>query len=255
MTNISSILATAFSFGLLANAAEGPPLLDRVGRNVSVFWDRFSAVTCTETVAQKKLEPGGRLVAQKKAIYDYLILLQRNGEDLLVEESRVLQGKPGKENDRPLLTTSGFSALLLVLHPMFQPSFDFVVGPDEAVRGRMTHRIRFAHRKGERSPSVFQLHGRDYPIAWDGSAWIDRETFSVSRIEVNLQAPMEDIGLLRLSSDVHYAPYRAGDSVWMPSAATIEAATRRQRWHNSHVFTHYREFAVDTDVTVGAPKQ
>ncbi len=167
----------------------------------------------------------------------------------------MLQGKPGKESDKPMLTTSGFSALLLILHPMFQPSFEFSIGEEELVGGRRTLRVSFSHRKGERSPSVLQLHGREYPIPWEGEALVDGETFSVRRMRVHLKAPMEDIGLMKMSSEVEYSPYRTGEKEWLPAGALIEAETRKQRWRNTHQFSHYREFAVDTDVKLGAPKQ
>lgn len=253
MTKIFLILAIAF------NGASGAEqvsafLLERVAVNVTTFWEKFSTVTCTETVEQQKLEPGGKVLLEKKAIYDYLILLQRNGEELFVEESRVAKGKPGKENDRPLLATTGFSALLLIFHPIFQSSFTFSAGPDERDGDRVLRRIQFRHRKGERSPSVLQLHGRNYPIAWEGSAWVDGETGAIARIEAGLQEPMLEIGLLRLSSAVRYSPFQPGANVWLPSNVTIEASTRKQRWHNTHSFNRYREFAVDTEVRMVQPE-
>ncbi|MEP7367038.1 MAG: hypothetical protein ABI972_27580 [Acidobacteriota bacterium] len=253
------VIAFELLLAALAVAESSTPgaVLQRTGARVNEFWERFSAVTCTETVSQRKLEQSGKAIVQKTSTFDYLILLQMNGDDLMVEESRVLQGKPGKETDRALLTTSGFSTLLLIFHPIFQPSFEFRQMLDEELGGRRYLKFAFTHIAGRRTPSVLQLRSRTYPIEWQGIAWIDAESYSVARIQAALRGPMTDVGMERLTSDVRYSPVAlrgGGESPWLPATALIEAATLRQRWQNQHQFTRYREFVVDTDVKVEAPK-
>jgi len=254
-------LVIAFSLIIVvaSNAAGAPQpsdLLVQLGKNAAAFWDNFSAVTCTESVIQRKLEPTGKEIVRKKSDYDYLILLQLAGDELMVEESRILQGKAPKESDRALLSTNGFSTLLLVFHPLFQASFDFEPLTEEVVAGKSMWRLQFRHRDGQRSPSVLQLRAREYPIGWQGIAWIDPSSFAIVRIQAQLKVPMEDVGLQTLSSDVSYiaVPMKGAADAWLPKTAMIEAATKRQRWHNVHEFTHYRQFNVDTDSKVEAPK-
>jgi hypothetical protein len=67
---------------------------------------------------------------------------------------------------------------------------------------------------------------------------------------------MEDIGLLRLSTEVTYSATAfegTKASYWLPSRAVIEAETKRQRWRNIHLFTGYRRFNVETEVRTAAP--
>jgi hypothetical protein len=253
--------AIAFSFAAASQLASGaalPPsdLVAQLAKRATLFWDQFSAVTCTESVIQRKLEPGGKEIVRKKSDFDYLILLQLAGDELMVEESRLLQGKAPKESDRALLATNGFSTLLLVFHPIFQSSFDFTSLPEETVAGKTLWKIGFVFRDGHRSPSVLQIRTREYPIAWKGVAWIDPANSAIVRIQAHLRAPMEDVGLESLDSDVSYAPVpmRGEPDLWLPKTAVVEAATKRQRWHNAHEFSHYRQFSVDTDATVEAPK-
>ena len=233
-------------------------LLARLGESATRFWDQFSAMTCTETVDQKKLEPGGKMIVERKSTFDYLIILQLTGDELMVEESRILQGKAPKESDRPLLATNGFSTLLLVFHPLFQQSYEFEDAGESDWNGARYRQLRFRHISGRRSPSVVQLHKRDYPIEWQGTAWIDPGSGSVARIQVELKAPMTDVGLLRLASEVQYAPVplKGSDSgVWMPQSAVVEAATQRQRWVNTHRFSGYRRFQVNTQMKTEAPRE
>jgi len=233
-------------------------LLDRTGKRVEEFWDHFSAVSCTETVQQVKLGAGGNVLAQRTTSFDYLVILQLAGDDLTVEESRQVQGQPKKEKNKPLLTTSGFSILLLIFHPIFQNSYEYTMASVEETGGRKLQQVHFEHVHGRRSPSTLQLRGRDYPLEWQGSAWIDPRTGYIDRISAELKSSMDDVGLKKLSSEVQYTPVHFStekQTAWLPDVAVIEAATEHQHWRNTHMFSQYRRFSVTTDATIESPKQ
>jgi hypothetical protein len=235
-------------------------LLDRIGERVELFWTEFSAVNCTETIEQVKLNPKGKTMQRETASYDYVILMQLVGNDLSVEESRIQQGKTrakGTKKNRSLLITDGFATLVLVFHPHFQASYQFSPAEEESVGGKRLYRIDFRHLPGGRAPAVLQVGGRDYPIAWQGSAWVSPDSLSIVRIRAGLREPMTDIGLLRLDSDVQYAPVEyatSGDRHWLPEVAVIEAQTKRQHWRNVHRFSNYKHFSVNTEVTIEDPQ-
>ena len=110
-------------------------LLARLGESATRFWDQFSAMTCTETVDQKKLEPGGKVIVQRKSAYDYLILMQLSGDELTVEESRLLRGQAAQGDG------SGATRHQRLLHhaagaaPHFRASYDFAEAPDREEDG------------------------------------------------------------------------------------------------------------------------
>jgi hypothetical protein len=262
MIRFSLILAIGFK--LAAAPAVGQPsssldtLLDRAGKRVEEFWDQFSVVSCTETVQQVKLGASGKVLAQRSASYDYLVILQLAGEDLTVEESRLAQGQPKKESNKPLLTTSGFSTLLLIFHPIFQNSYEYSLTGVEEAGGRKLQKVHFEHVQGRRSPSALQLRGRDYPLEWQGSAWIDPRTGYIDRISAELKTSMDDVGLKKLSSEVQYTPVQFSTEkqmAWLPEVAVIEANTEHQHWRNTHMFSRYRKFSVTTDAKTEVPKQ
>jgi hypothetical protein len=123
--------------------------------------------------------------------------------------------------------------------------------------GRLLHRIAFRHIKGTRSPSVLLLRERKYPLEWRGTAWIDPASGAIARIEAGLEEPMEDVGLLRLDAKVTYSDVRFAsgrDDYWLPAGAVVEAETKRQLWRNTHLFTGYRRFDVETNVKTGTPQ-
>lgn len=262
MIRFLSILAIAFELAAgTARAADpvaaAPPdkLLARAEHRMEQFWDQFSAVTCTETVEQQKLGDDGKVLIKKRSAYDYLVLLLLSGGDLTVQESRLLQGKPAKEAGRALLSTSGFSTLALIFHPHFRESFVFSdQGADP--NSPWLHRLHFEQVHGKPTPSVLQLRSRDYPLEWQGTAWIESATANIARIRVALKSSLADIGLQKLESDVRYGAVSfAGhaDSPWMPQTASIEADTVHQHWRNVHTFTRYKQFSVSTDSKTETP--
>ncbi len=262
MIRFFSILAIGFNLAAAppATSSRGAlePLLDRTGKRVEEFWEQFSAVSCTETVQQVKMGASGKVLVQRTSSFDYLVILQLAGDDLTVEESRIPQGPQKKESAKPLLTTSGFSTLLLVFHPLFQNSYQYTLGGTEYAGSRRLQQMDFEHISGRRSPSVLQLRGREYPLEWKGTAWIDPQTGYVDRITAGLKASMDDVGLKQLTSEVQYTPVRfsaGAQTAWLPEIAVIDASTLHQHWRNTHMFTGYRRFSVTTDTKTEGPKQ
>jgi len=251
---------TASLLLLLAQAA--PPhalaeldsLLDRTARATEKFAAEFPAVACNESVTQAKFVEGPKIVARQESQFDYLILLNTEGGDFSVEESRLNRGKDRKDPQQPLLATTGFAVMLLVFHPHFQPSYHFSRLGAETRDGVAWEKIQFEHESGKPSPSVLEVRGRQYPLAWRGVAWIHPETGVVSRIQTELRDPLEDIGLLSLKSDVTYAKASGAIPVWLPRTAVIEAHTRHQHWRNTHEFSAYRRFEVSSEQKVQGVK-
>jgi hypothetical protein len=228
--------------------------LELAGKAAGKFWEQFSAVTCTESVTQARLDSSGKTTFQAQSVYDYLVMLQISGTDLLVEESRVPVKQPKGNRAEPLLVTNGFSSLLLIFHPFFQGSYEYAPPEPERLAGREVLRVRFQQARGGRSPTVLQLRRREYPLEWAGSAWLDAASGAVVRIEAGLKAPMEDIGLRVLRAEVSYAPttFTGGEVHWLPSEARVEAQTLRRHWRNVHRFSSYKQFSVVTKDRVGS---
>ena len=245
-------LAIVISLAGRAIAADASPdalLLDRIGQRVKQAWDDLTAVACTEKLTQEKFNEKGKAVLSSRSTYDYLISLNWDKGELLVDESRLEVGPPQKKRpDSALLATRGFATLLLIFHPQFQSSYHYAFLSEEEDGGRKLSRVQFLPLNRARSPGVMELKGHEYPIAWEGTAWIDPSTASVVRIQAHWKEPAEELGLETLSSDVHYAavPLR-NRTYWLPEAALIEVKTKHQHWRNSHQFEHYKLFSVEAD--------
>ena len=220
-------------------------ILDSATQSAEAFWTQVSAIECTEHVAQTRMKADGKITARRSSTFDYVVTLKMNGTALMVDESRIPQKSAG--DGESLLLTSGFPALLLILHPNFRDRFDFDVSETE-------NTIAFRSKAGARSISGMKLNGRIYPIRWRGVAWVDPANGAVRRIEATAES-MADIGIEELTAEVEYgsvplagqpAPY------WLPSRATISVRSPRQEWKNVHEFGSYKVFSVTSTTTPGA---
>jgi hypothetical protein len=196
---------------------------------------------------------------QNRAEFDYLVALGMDEAQPVVEETRTPKAtKEDKAPPVPLLVTKGFSTMLLVFHPQFQPDFDYTVMPDEVVDGRILHRVDFIHIGGSPTPSVLQVKETVYPIEWKGTAWIDPASWSIVKIKTALKESMESVGLKSMASEVAYHPVKyddSGEAFWLPDSATVEAETLRQHWRNVHRFSGFRKFSVEVKFETETPKE
>jgi hypothetical protein len=253
--NMILLLAMLLAVPGSDNAVSTTPLRDvlsKTARSVERFWDQFASVNCTETVIQEKIGKEGKVLYQHNSTYDYLIFLNLEGDDLSVEESRLMQKEAGKSSNFPLLLTSGFSTMLLVFHPYYQGSFEFRQMDDEIVDGRKLSRLSFRHVHGSRSTSAVRLRGIDYPLDLTGTAWIDPGSGVIQKISAGLEAPMDDLNLRQLKAEVRYAPqqFNSEKAEWLPATASIDVETAKQHWRNIHKFSNYRRFEVKSESSV-----
>jgi hypothetical protein len=226
-------------------------LLERTGRQMSSFLDLLSEMNCTEHVLQEKLGEKGKVVEKEASTYDYLIILSTQGGDLNLVESRIApeNAKQQKKARAPLLISNGFSTLFLVFHPHYSPSFQFTLEGEESLNGRTVTKIRFQHIPGMRSPAALAVRGREYPLDVSGTAWIDGKTGTIAQLTANVDSGMEDVGLRTLHSAIRFAPvtfHNSAESIWLPAEVNIEVETRHQHWRNTHQFSDYRRFSVNT---------
>ena len=246
---------------LPASAADVTPrnsdLLRRTAKSVAGFWDELQAVNCVETVDQQKLNASGKTMYRQQTDFDYIAILQLTGNDLVVDESRTMVHAPEHESKLPMLITNGFSTFQLIFHPFYQGAYEFSAPETVQVEGKELLRIAFRHVHGARSPSVLKLRERDYPVEWQGTAWIEPSSGTVVRVSAALMGSMEDVGLKTLTADVRYARFEfKGEqgTHWLPATAVIEVETPHQHWRNTHTFSKYKQFSVDVKTEVGASK-
>lgn len=253
---VLGLVAPVVSFG---QAADVNAAVEKASSRVELVLAKFSDVKCTEEVLQQKLNKGGHVEYSDKETYDYLIMLQGDKDELLLNESR-LQDKDHSATSKqnlPLLLTNGFSSLFMIFHPYYRSSFRFEFDGVEQVGNQRLMRIRFTHLPNSRTPAALAVRGREYPLELTGVAWVDPATGIITRIDSSLQNDMKDVGLRTLSAQVEYSAvtfpgWKA--PVHLPATATIEVESLRQHWRNTHRFKNYMQFTVDTQINPSEAK-
>ena len=250
------LLAILVSMGLvfprrLAADDQLESVLERTAKQVTSFLEIMSETNCTERVVQEKLAADGRVIEKETFTYDYLIMISTEGGDLNLVESRLAAGgaKRQKKPRSALLISNGFSTLFLVFHPYYTAGFQFTRGEEESVDGISLTKIHFQHIPGMRSPAALAVRGREYPLDFQGTAFVDARTGVIHRLTVNLDSGMEDVGLRSLHSEIKFASVTFHDppeSFWLPVEVLVDVETPHQHWRNTHGFSSYRRFAVNT---------
>jgi hypothetical protein len=229
-------------------------LLRRAGASAKRLVEHLGMVRHDEHLAQRKLRESGKVDYQQDAYFDSLTLVRGESGRLVADESAEKSRPSVGFEVRPLLRTSGFSTLALILHPYYEQSFRFTALDEEIVSGRRLQRLQFEHVKGADSPTALRLRERNYPLDLSGMIWLDPDTASVVRIVALLSEPLEDIGLRSLSCDIRYDSVALPDTTetfWLPVSATIELQTPKQHWRNIHTYSNYRKYSVDVLVGTG----
>lgn len=224
--------------------------LEKASQRMSGFLDQVSDVKCAEHVVQQKFNKGGHVVDSATTNYDYLVILQTDGDELMLNESRLAEKNAKQKLGIPLLITNGFSTLFLIFHPYYRSSFQFTSEGSEVVDGQTLQRVHFAHIQGRRTPAALSVRGREYPLDFVGTAWIDPQSGTIARIETALQSDMLDVGLRSLTAQVEYTAVDLPgwkDHYRFPASATIDVQTLRQHWRNTHTFTGYMRFSVEAE--------
>jgi len=236
----------ALPAGACAQSALAP--VEMVTHRVTSYLTQLADLKCTETVTQEKLTGNGHVEAKEQAKYDYLIMIDGDKDDLHFVESR-LESSAGRRKQLPMLVTNGFSTLLLVFHPYYRDSFIFESGAEEAIDKKATIPVHFSEVAGHRAPVALALRGRVYPLDLKGTAWLDKQSGEVIKMDASLQDDMKDIGLRSLTIHVEYNLTELGKKPKMnlPTLAVVDVETAKQHWRNRHVFDGYKSFSTDAE--------
>jgi hypothetical protein len=239
---------------IAVDASPSVDALARARRYVQEYFDKFSDLTCKESVTQYVLNGSGHAIYRENSAYDYQFQATSDSGSLKFNETRVTRNPAYRDPARTLLVTTGFTSLLLVAHPMYEASYVFEPAGTETIDGVSYTMIRFVPVPGASSPASLRLRGKNYPLPMSGTLWIDPQSGAIVKLEAKVDSSMSDLGLAGMRSEVHYALHNFRDpaeSVWIAESAVIDVDTPRQHWRNLHRFTDYKRFNVNVHEEIG----
>ena len=228
--------------------------LAKARKHVQDYFDKFSDLTCKESVTQLVLNGSGHTIYRENSSYDYQFETSGEGDTLKFNETRGSHNPAFRDPARTLLVTTGFASLLLVVHPMYEASYTFEPAGNETIGGVPYTVVRFTPVPGASSPASLRLRGRNYPLPMSGTLWIDPQSGAIVKLEARVDSSLTDLGLAGMRSEVHYTTHtfhNPDEAVWIADSAVIDVETPRQHWRNLHRFTDYKRFNVNVHQEIG----
>ena len=162
--------------------------------------------------------------------------------------------------DQGYTVTSGFAFDCLHFLPGNQSSSTFRYLGTEAVGARNYYVVAFAERPQGKTTTFVDVGGLEIPTVVQGIAWIDQESFQISRMRTDLvesstlsdaagfaqpqgTCSADDGGHIRGNSTSGCC-----DPLWLPSEVTVQGVFNGDGFHNEHRYTNYERFRVSSKI-------
>jgi hypothetical protein len=237
-----------------------PIVLERVGQTVTVLFHDFPRVACDEEVLSQALYEAHRRLPPVTAAHKfrYIVIPRPGGDVYAFDEYRTdLKGNPfdASSFSARFMITSGYTSTCGYLSPADQHGSRLRYFGIQTIRNRECHVVGFA-QEPEKAYRVggFRIGGDTVVMLVQGLAWIDSETFQILRIATWLLAPRTDIGLSYQASTVDFYPVQPRGServLWLPRDVTVVIGYRRVQFRNTHRYSNFKLFRVDSTIKSG----
>ena len=152
--------------------------------------------------------------------------------------------------DSGLMLTSGFASASVLFHPAYHSGATFRYLGTQSVKGRQCHVVAFA-QKPEKAKSVerFNSNGEAVLVLHQGLAWIDKDSYKITRLRTDLLKPQAQVRLLRETTEINYDPVefkQAGQVAWLPSEVAVTVQWWGRTFRNVHTYSDFKLFNTQT---------
>src|SRR5208337_1217162 len=107
------------------------------------------------------------------------------------------------------MLTSGFASAALVFHPMYQSQADFRYLGRQKVNGRDAYVIAFAQQPAKaRFNGAFKSGTVSMTTFTQGLAWIDPQSYRITRLRTDLLRPLQELNLERETTEIAFGEVR-----------------------------------------------
>jgi len=236
-------------------------ILSGVGKTVTEAFSNFPNTSSLEQIHQEKMQrkqKSGITLDQK---FRYLCFTPPEKWGLGFNEYRTdLSGRqtwPQGLSDGFMLT-SGFASAALVFHPLYQPQSEFRYIGRQKVGGRDAYVVAFAQQPAKAQfTGAFKAGDHTVTTFSQGLAWIDSESYQITRLRTDLLQPMQEVNLQRETTEiaygeVHFKGLPAG--FWVPQQVTVTVDWNGRHLRNQHSYSEFKLFQVEATEKVGKPK-
>jgi hypothetical protein len=249
------VVLLPFLFSSSIHAQSLTELLNAVSQNVMRFEDLIPDFVCNETVSSTQYESGKAV--KQKVVESIFTGVQRSNEQnkmrfAFVESREVvaIDGKPvGKVTPFPKLPyrfAGGYSSLLITTFaPENLEVHTYSIGDRYRSGKSGAVLIKFATKEGQQKLRSM-LQGTQVLSKDVGAAWIDLETFQVTRLQrQSLNLPSD---LSRSMVTVDYGPVTIDENTfWIPMKVRAEVTERNSPSSVSYIaeYSDCKKFTAD----------
>jgi len=236
-------------------------ILDAVGETVAEFFRNFPNTTSLEEVHQEKLGHKQKVDATLDRKFRYLCFIPAKAWGPGFNEYRVdLAGAQTSAQglDEGFMLTSGFASASLLFHPTYQSQAAFRYLGRQKVNGRDTYVIAFAQQPGKaRVHGSFKFRDIIMSTYSQGLAWVDSETYEITRLRTDLLVPLSAVKLERETTEIAFSEVQfksVGRGFSLPQQVTVTVDWNGRHLQNEHLYSEFKLFNVEATDKLGKPK-
>jgi hypothetical protein len=207
-------------------------------------------------IARSAGYPRPQMIDPQRQSFEYLLLKSQTAVGAMLEEHRT--DKHGRSVTGDGVGSQGFASEWVRLSPGNRSESRFRYLGQQEVDKHTTFVLAFAQVPGlVMFPTQFlPRSGTSVSVLLQGVVWIDSSDFRIVRMREDLLAPLPDVHLEQLTTNVRFSEVhisRAGVSLWLPQEATVEWQFNGTIFEQRHIYSDYRLFAAETRILPAAP--
>ena len=213
--------------------------------------------TAQERIQYRTFDRIGSMVDLGSETFDYIVVFEQSAGGLLFQEKR--NPTHGSSLSAAASQDMGLPEMVLIFLPNMQDDYEMTCEGAAQWGGQLSWVIHFQQRKDKPSRTYsFRVDNVVYPAGLKGRAWIAADTGEVVHLETALMEPVTVIRLQHSYLSIDYAPVQFKTQpvkIWLPKLVDGFWDFGDHRTIVYHTFTNFLLFSVQTDQTIGKPKQ
>jgi tetratricopeptide (TPR) repeat protein len=237
-------------------------ILSAVGKTVAEFFGNFPSTSSLEQIHQEKLRRKQKVGATLDQKFRYLCFTPAAEWGPGFDEYRAdllgIQALPQGLQDGFMLT-SGFASASLLFHPKYQSQTAFRYLGRQKVNGRDTYVIAFAQQPGKaRLNGAFKSGQISMTTFSQGLAWIDSQSYQITRLRTDLLKPLPEINLERETTEIAFGEVHfkgIAEGFWLPQQVTVAVDWNGKHFRNEHRYSEFKVFNVEATQKIRKPRE
>jgi tetratricopeptide (TPR) repeat protein len=239
-------------------ACSADEVVERTGQSVNRQLENLEKFLATEHIQHEEINSKGEVTEIRDKNFQYMVFTEHSKDGLVFLDERRDGGANTDAFPTSLATVGLVSLGVDVFHPGFAKALKFNCEGLGQWRGKAAWILHFEQNQGMKSYlRLWETKTKTVEVPLKGRVWVAAGSYNVLHVESDLREPMKDLELTRDHLSIDYGPvtFSNGSSeLWLPWYADMYLELHGKRYHHSHTLTNFSLFSVETNNTIGAPK-